>query len=65
MSHLSSLDFVYYKRKLSGLLQGTYKKRLKLTYLFISHDMSAVEAMSHRIVVMETEGAISRNYDQA
>lgn len=47
---LSALD-VSIQAQIITLLKEL-QERLKLTYLFISHDLSAVEAMSHRIAVI-------------
>lgn len=47
---VSSIDFALKQQILT--LINTLKKTLKLTYLFISHDISAVNFVSDRIIVM-------------
>lgn len=47
---LSALDVVT-QEQIVGLLQGL-QERLGLTYLFISHDLSVVRRVAHRVVVL-------------
>lgn len=58
----SSLDVLTQAAVLK--LLNTLREQLDLSYLFISHDLSAVNLMSQRILVMK-EGGVIDQFDQA